>query len=234
MRRGRFSKHTGGFCRRQQGLVGDHGKRSTKFIGMNGLASQSQNSCARRSCQRLRLSSGRVTCLIPMAVCSRRPSKAMRERHGMTKSPEYQTWANMRSRCSDPDTPAYRHYGGRGITVCEQWCSFTRFFQDMGPRPSPNHSIDRIDNDGNYEPKNCRWATKSEQAHNRRLFRISHNGATHTIPEWSLLTGIPVRTLRGRISRGMSGSALLFQGKFTHYTPRRVKPAHTKSIRGSR
>lgn len=86
--------------------------------------------------------------------------------HGKSKTPEYRTWAAMRHRCSNLKD---RNYGGRGITVCERWLhSFAAFYADMGPRPSAGHSIDRVNNDGNYEPSNCRWATRLQQASNRR------------------------------------------------------------------
>jgi hypothetical protein len=82
--------------------------------------------------------------------------------------PEYSVWSDMRRRCFTPTHKNYAGYGGRGITVCPRWNSFTTFLADMGPRPSPKHSIDRKDNDGNYEPANCRWATQPEQIRNRR------------------------------------------------------------------
>ena len=94
-------------------------------------------------------------------------------KHGHTtwhsQSPEYRAWAKMKDRCKNPTNPEWKNYGGRGITVCERWReSFENFLADMGLRPSSELSLDRIDNDGNYEAGNCRWATKSEQTYNRR------------------------------------------------------------------
>lgn len=89
-------------------------------------------------------------------------------KHGLVNSAEYGIWNAMKGRCLNPRSHAFRDYGGRGIKVCKRWLDFRNFYADMGPRPTPSHSLDRKDNDGNYEPGNVRWATKSEQAKNRR------------------------------------------------------------------
>lgn len=90
-----------------------------------------------------------------------------RFRHGMADSPLYMSWADMVARCTRTTHPRYADYGGRGITVCERWRDFANFYADMGDRP-PGLTLDRIDNDGNYEPGNCRWADLSTQMKNRR------------------------------------------------------------------
>lgn len=87
--------------------------------------------------------------------------------HGRARTPTYRIWVLMRYRCFNPKAKPYKYYGGRGITVCDRWLSFQNFFDDMGERPS-GMSIDREDNDGNYEPGNCRWATPKEQRANQR------------------------------------------------------------------
>lgn len=88
--------------------------------------------------------------------------------HGMSRWPEYSAWKNMRARCSSSTHKDWSYYGGRGIRVCDRWQSFEVFIADMGRRPSPRHSVERRDNDGNYELSNCYWATIVEQANNRR------------------------------------------------------------------
>ena len=92
-------------------------------------------------------------------------------KHGEThRTPEYKSWITMRQRCLNPNKDCYHYYGGRGITVCHRWRnSFENFLEDMDPRPSPELTLERNNNDGNYEPDNCKWATRKEQSQNRRI-----------------------------------------------------------------
>lgn len=126
--------------------------------------------------------------------------------HGNYGHPLYQTWIHMKERCEDENNADYHNYGGRGITICERWLdSFENFITDMGERPD-GMSLDRIDVNGNYEPKNCRWADAKTQANNtRRNLYFEYGGETLTLAQWSDRTGINYGTLLGRINRnGMS------------------------------
>jgi hypothetical protein len=103
----------------------------------------------------------------------------MRYKHGMSRTPEHESWRSLKKRCLCKTCKAYKYYGGRGITVCERWRdSFENFLADMGPKPSPKHSIDRINVNGNYEPSNCRWATWSQQVINRNKMGSNSSGIT--------------------------------------------------------
>jgi len=117
--------------------------------------------------------------------------------------PEYRSWTRMRTRCLNPRFPAYAYYGGRGIRICDRWNSFQAFLSDMGPRPSPGHGLERLDNNGNYEPENVVWETMERQSRNRRSnIRLTYNGKTLCLSEWSSILGIQWATLRARLRKG--------------------------------
>lgn len=126
-------------------------------------------------------------------------------RHGDSKSREYFSWRAMKQRCLDPNTMSYSNYGGRGIKVCERWMKYENFLADMGRRPSPEHSLDRIDGKGNYEATNCRWATSAEQHRNLRTnVKLTWNGETLTVSDWARKTGLSLTAILTRLKRGWS------------------------------
>lgn len=126
--------------------------------------------------------------------------------HGMSCSDEYRIHKNMKARCLNPNDKDYKNYGARGIKVCSEWLKFENFYKDMGERPSKDHSIDRIDNDGDYCSENCRWATRKQQARNCRNSRIiTYKGETNCISYFAEKYEINYHTLYGRIfTRGLS------------------------------
>jgi hypothetical protein len=120
----------------------------------------------------------------------------------------------MVARCTNPKHRAYKSYGGRGITVCARWRSFTNFLADMGEKPE-GLSLDRIDYNGNYEPDNCRWATDKQQARNKRnSSHITLNGETHTISEWAEILHIHPATISDRLQHGYTAQDALYPGKY--------------------
>jgi hypothetical protein len=127
-----------------------------------------------------------------------------RQTHGKTNTPEFWVWRTMKSRCNNPNRPEYKRYGGRGIKVCERWLkSFQNFYDDMGQRPSKYHQIDRINNDGNYEPANCKWVMPSENANNTSANRlITWNGETRTITEWARSLNLNRAAIGKRLANG--------------------------------
>src|SRR3990167_5491458 len=117
--------------------------------------------------------------------------------HGMTGTREHSTWLAMLARCANPNAPNYHLYGGRGITICDRWRnSFEAFYDDMGARPA-GQTLDRINNDGDYEPGNCRWATAKEQGRNRRSNRmLTFRGRTQCVAAWADEMGINMWSLQ--------------------------------------
>lgn len=127
----------------------------------------------------------------------------MNRSHGMSKTPAYRRWANIVQRCTNPASPAWGNYGGRGITLCKKWRDFASFHADVGDPPSAAHTLDRIRNDKGYKPGNVRWATDGEQANNsRRAVKIRHNGKTLSINEWCREIGLAYVTFKARRRRG--------------------------------
>jgi hypothetical protein len=138
--------------------------------------------------------------------CLRQEVTARRNyRHGLADTPEYLAWQNMWKRCTGQRREDYRLYGGRGITVCPEWKSFETFYADMGPKPSPRHSLDRLNNDGPYSRENCAWRTLKEQGRNKRSNRLlTLDGETRPLVAWAELLGIDQSTLWTRLDDGWS------------------------------
>lgn len=130
-------------------------------------------------------------------------------KHGASRrggTSEYNTWAGMNGRCHNPNEQWFKIYGGKGVRICDRWSGsegFTNFLADMGYKPSDQHSIERIDGDGNYEPSNCIWATKVQQSRNTSRNRyLTYNDETHCLAEWAEIRGIPRKTLTARLRYG--------------------------------
>ncbi len=122
--------------------------------------------------------------------------------HGKSHDPIYPLWNAMRSRCYNKNHKDYDIYGGRGIAVCERWQKFENFYEDMGDMPSKNHSLDRIDSNGNYEKDNCKWSTASEQRNNQRRTKLyGPEGDKHCIKYWCDLKNIPYARLAQRLEK---------------------------------
>lgn len=117
---------------------------------------------------------------------------------------EYQSYNNMKGRCLNPKIEEWKHYGGRGITICERWLAGFRYFlKDMGPKPTKKHTLERIDNSKGYSPDNCKWATRKEQAQNTRRNRLlTFNGDTKCMQEWADELGLNYITIHSRLSKG--------------------------------
>ena len=170
------NKHRTAICRCDCGKIGFH--------QIGGILNNSVKSCG---CYSANLS--HIRCL------------TFRKTHGKTTTPEYNVWVSMRKRCFKENHKSYKYYGGRGIIVCDRWRnSFENFILDMGERPSLLHSLDRINNNGNYEPSNCKWSTDKEQTRNQRNnVLVTFNGETKCLAEWSEIYGLGWKCLHYRI-----------------------------------
>lgn len=132
--------------------------------------------------------------------------------HGQTSSTEYRTWTDILQRCNNPNSKAFKDYGGRGVYVCQRWASFENFYSDMGKRPSKYHSIDRIDNNGPYSAENCRWATQSEQNRNKRTNRIVKvRGGTLCLADAVDRYGKDYKLVMSRLRKGWSVERAIFE-----------------------
>ncbi|MDX2215526.1 MAG: hypothetical protein SFY66_19840 [Oculatellaceae cyanobacterium bins.114] len=155
-----------------------------KEIRLDGLRSGANNKCRGCFMRRLHTTHG----------CT----------HNDVVTAEYTAWKNIKKRCNNVRAKEYKNYGGRGIKVCDRWAnSFENFLADMGKRPTKNHSIERIDSDGDYSPENCKWATRGEQNRNMRNNRwITFEGETLVLGDWSERLQIPFTTLHYRLKAG--------------------------------
>lgn len=148
--------------------------------------------------------------------------------HGLSRTPEYNIWRGMKARCLNPAEERFRDYGGRGIAICSEWKDgadglggFEVFLRDMGPRPSPKHSLDRVDVDGDYRKSNCRWATDKEQGRNTRNNRpLTCDGRTMLMIEWAEERGINYRTIKSRLDQ--LGWTIAQALGFEHHPKRRA------------
>jgi len=132
--------------------------------------------------------------------------------HGFSKTSEYHIYRAMLTRCYNFSHPSSKNHGRRGILVCDKWkSSFERFLEDMGPRPSKNHCLERIDNNGNYEPRNCRWATYRDQLNNKRSnVKLRARGKVLTVSQWGYKLGIGRGIIFKRLDRGWSPEEAIF------------------------
>lgn len=134
--------------------------------------------------------------------CRRNEGGKKNATHGMSTTPEFVVWTGMHERCHNPKSASYKDYGGRGIGVCERWSSFQAFYADVGPRPNKQAQLDRIDNNSGYRPDNVRWATRVEQARNRRsTIDLEFQGKTQCLSAWAFDLGITLQALQYRLEK---------------------------------
>jgi hypothetical protein len=138
----------------------------------------------------------------------RERASAHRFKHGQTDTPEHGIWKGMKRRCLNEKNPAYKNYSGRGIRICERWLGpdgFSNFLADMGARPGPGYTLERKDNDGPYSPENCYWATRTQQARNKRNNRLlTYRGLTLCVAGWAERLGMKSQVIRDRLYWGWS------------------------------
>ena len=148
----------------------------------------------------------------------------MYERHGKRSTKIYNTWCNMRRRCNDPTNKCYSDYGGRGIKVCDEWQEFIPFYNwSMENGYKNGLTLDRIDNSKGYSPDNCRWATATVQANNRRnVHLITYNGETHSLKQWCIKLNLNYSSIKRRFYSGWNVKEM-FETPFSPHTSRKIK-----------
>lgn len=187
------------------------GQRFGRLVVQSRAPNQGRQTCwhcvCDCGCEKVAHSSNLLRGLTASCGCLHRERASSAARtHGMTGTPEFISWMQMRARCINPRLRSYPRYGGRGITVCARWLdSFESFLADMGPRPTARHSLDRIDVDGPYSPENCRWATRVEQARNTSTNRvITIDGIAAPLSEHCERRGIGYKRAHRRLVLGWS------------------------------
>lgn len=194
------------------------GQRFGRLTVIERIPNRPGNTCAIWRCicdcgnEKVKSSHGLKRAHAPSCGCwGRERISEAKGTHRQTDSKEYYCWSAMKQRCSNPKNKMYRHYGGRGIQVCERWDdSFEAFLGDMGFAP-PGMSIDRIDNDGNYEPGNCQWATPTQQIRNRSNCRyLTARGETMLLSDWAVKAGVRKGTIANRLRYGWSEEEAIF------------------------
>jgi hypothetical protein len=159
-------------------------------------------------------------------------TKQLNKSHGKSKTAEYRTWKNMIGRCTNPSRPDFKYYGERGIEVYVGWVeSFSAFYEHIGQKPTPKHSIDRIDNNLGYIPGNVRWATQTEQTNNcRSNHYVTYCGETKTLAQWAKYLGVTMHMIRNRIKRGWSIEKALTEPFQYHYIRSVTFEGKTQSV----
>lgn len=158
--------------------------------------------------------------------------------HGLSESAEYEIWSGMKKRCYNSKNKSYKNYGARGIKVCDRWLnSFENFIDDMGVRPSPQYSLDRFPNNetGNYEPNNCRWATKEQQSNNvAKNVHITFLGERKTVAQWGRIIKLNPEILYRRLLRNWNAKDILTTPSIKGYLSayKKNKPIEIKHVFG--
>ncbi len=196
-----FQMSAKGLCRTHYTRLRRHGNPSVRH--QQGAYPRVEKSCSASGCQRKHAGLGYCDMHYQRLKTHGSPDPHLRGNEGNLSHEEYKVWVGMIQRCVNPASPAYSNYGARGITVCDRWRKFRNFLADMGCRPSSGkYTVERVNNDGNYEPTNCRWATYTEQGRNKRSNRIlTIDGKTLCLTEWATVSGVNPCTIHARLRK---------------------------------